>query len=401
MGRFAVAVVCALLASTSARAEEAPCRELATLEHLAAARSAEEGSGIAGSGRADEGSGIAGSGQSDVAVYGAITGFGSVCVNGLRVHYSDDLQVEQRGASAPAGELAVGHVVWIVGGAEAGRLVAREIEIASAVIGPVVDVEPDARRVKVLDVWVSVPDDARLVDSRGRTLELAGGLRVGDVVDVAGLPAPGPDAAIVATRIERLGEHVEWRKGTPLVARIEAVPALRALSLEGFVGARGAEVWSLGGLELQRGSGPAAVNAAIGQRVWALATRSDAGGFTLRQLEPPPLDPSPSLPEGAMPPPGVPPGSGATDPKSPGLGASDLPDLFAPDGVTGKPKTLRPRPGAIPGTPGQGVEIAPTEGIEPTRQPVVRDSVIDLAPVPAPDPVRTDVQPAGAVRTEP
>jgi hypothetical protein len=61
--------------------------------------------GIGGTGARADG-GVGGTG-----IVGTITGFASVCVNGLEVHYDANTPVTVDGRAAPAGELAIGQVV--------------------------------------------------------------------------------------------------------------------------------------------------------------------------------------------------------------------------------------------------------------------------------------------------
>ncbi|MEE2673230.1 MAG: hypothetical protein VX466_05505, partial [Myxococcota bacterium] len=74
----------------------------------------DEGSGTGGTGvLGDEGSGTGGTG-----VLGTVTGFGSICVNGLQIGYDDATPVVRNGEAAVLKELAVGHVVRVT--AESG-----------------------------------------------------------------------------------------------------------------------------------------------------------------------------------------------------------------------------------------------------------------------------------------
>ena len=81
-----------------------------------------EDSGIGGTGHSAEGSGIGGTGRSGddesgiggTGIFGTVTAFGSLCVNGLRVQYDQNVEVEINGARASAADLAVGQVVYAV-----------------------------------------------------------------------------------------------------------------------------------------------------------------------------------------------------------------------------------------------------------------------------------------------
>lgn len=68
----------------------------------------DEDRGIGGTGLEPEDRGVGGTG-----LYGSITGFGSVCVNGIRVHTESGPAVDINGRPAAADDLALGQVVWI------------------------------------------------------------------------------------------------------------------------------------------------------------------------------------------------------------------------------------------------------------------------------------------------
>ena len=110
-----------------------------------AARAPGDG-GIGGTGapigRTDGGDGgIGGTGsplaQGDtVGIVGIVTGFASVCVNGLEVHYEADTPVSENGRTAHVGNLAVGQFVSIDARASAGGLRASDIAIVHLIEGP-------------------------------------------------------------------------------------------------------------------------------------------------------------------------------------------------------------------------------------------------------------------------
>ena len=142
-------------------------------------------SGIGGTGlRGDEGSGTGGTG-----ILGTITGFGSICVNGLRIGYDDATPVLRNGEAATAKDLAVGHVVRVT--AESGTpLRARRIVMESALSGPVTRVDREARRVWVMGQPVELSDDG-----------VVAALEPGDRAEISGQRRG--DGVVVATRIDR------------------------------------------------------------------------------------------------------------------------------------------------------------------------------------------------------
>src|SRR6185369_3233583 len=59
------------------------------------------------------GTGISNGGIGGTGIVGVITGFASICVNGVEVHYGADTPVLADGRQAQAGDLAVGQVVAV------------------------------------------------------------------------------------------------------------------------------------------------------------------------------------------------------------------------------------------------------------------------------------------------
>lgn len=135
---------------------------------------------------------------------GAIHGFGSIHVNGVRYDDSQAVVVDDAGASSSRDQLALGMVVEVqsvVPSADAqGRLTAAaaEIRVRSEIQGPVTAIDATGRTLTVLGQRVTVTA-ATVFDD-----ELRGGLArlaPGDVVEVYGYQDAA--GAYLATRIER------------------------------------------------------------------------------------------------------------------------------------------------------------------------------------------------------
>lgn len=144
--------------------------------------------GIGGTGvrvaQAEEGErGIGGTG-----IVGVVTGFASICVNGMHVLYDRELSVAFGEVVEPPAALRVGQVVVISADERAGTMLARRVRVRYEVAGPVEAVAPGALRVAGQRVTLTgaVP---------GGT-----GWKPGDEVLVSGLRAP--DGDIVASRID-------------------------------------------------------------------------------------------------------------------------------------------------------------------------------------------------------
>lgn len=188
--RLALLVGVAVLLSTVALSAQATCE-------LSDDYAEQGGTGTGGTGvRGDEGSGTGGtglqgdegSGTGGTGVLGVVTGFGSVCVNGLRIGYDEATTVEHDGRAASAKDLAVGHVVRVT--AAGSPLRARRIAIESTLSGPVTRFDAGAGRVWVMGQPVEL-------SRAGRIQPLEPGVRV----DVSGQRRE--DGVVVASRVDR------------------------------------------------------------------------------------------------------------------------------------------------------------------------------------------------------
>jgi hypothetical protein len=244
------------------------------------------GDGVGGTGYGgDEDSGVGGTG-----IYGAVTAFGSICVNGLHVYYADDVVVDVNGSVATAAALEVGQVVWVEARPREGRLTTAHIAVHSAVIGPIGEVREAERELVVAGVVVAVPEDEDVL--RGVRFQ---DLRPGRYVDVSGLPAG--EGRVVATRVSlpapsgfrtRIGPRIQ-----DLVARARH---LDRILLEGYVVARPrpGEI-DVGGLRIDAApAGEAVRDVRPGTRVRAAGRVLPDGRV---RLEAPPSRPAPPRPE--------------------------------------------------------------------------------------------------------
>lgn len=144
----------------------------------------EGGIGGTGYGGGDE-SGIGGTG-----IYGTITGFGSICVNGLRIGYDDETPVSVDGRASTSAALAIGQVVAVHATGRGEVLEATAVAIHRALTGPVTSLDYANRRLTVMGQQVIAPDDFSQEAYR---------LVQGSRVFVSGLRRS--DGSVVATRI--------------------------------------------------------------------------------------------------------------------------------------------------------------------------------------------------------
>ena len=150
--------------------------------------SAGDESGIGGTGRTggDE-SGIGGtgyqggdeSGIGGTGIRGTITAFGSICVNGLRVHYDDETPVLEDGEASNTQALAIGQVVTIEATGTGDELKASKVAIQSVLAGEITAVDAKRARLTVMGQTVILPDVFTLELKVGQRVVVSG-LRRGD-----------------------------------------------------------------------------------------------------------------------------------------------------------------------------------------------------------------------------
>jgi len=274
--------------------------------------------GIGGTGAPVASGGIGGTGAragADVTLFGVITDFGSIWVNGVEVHYDRSTPVELNGASG----LALGQTVLVearaLGQAEAR---ATSIRVADAVVGSVAAgdgagvVRVDGRRVRI-DASTVLGPGASAAPGSGETLRVSG--------------LATADGTIAATRIERArpGE----RGGAQLAQGDVRAPHF---VVEGYVGNIGARELRVGALSLS--SEPSVGGSLARDQLVRVSGRNENGRLVVERAE----RLSSSLPpRGERP--GPRPGSvdrgdrGGSDdrPDNSGRGSVDRPDRGGPD----------------------------------------------------------------------
>jgi len=124
-------------------------------------------------------------------IFGIISAFGSIVVNGVHIDYAPETPVSIDGDHGTPSDFAIGQLVSVEAdptpGVFGARYQARLIEIQHAVVGPVSDVDEVARTFIVLGQTVRVQSSDRLPDA-------------GEWVKVSGLR--DADGGVVATRID-------------------------------------------------------------------------------------------------------------------------------------------------------------------------------------------------------
>lgn len=162
--------------------------------------------GMGGTGQVAQRPGLGGTGSPAAAVasegglggtgiVGVVTGFASICVNGVKVEYTPDTPVQRDGAPVPLSELAVGQVVALQATGEGDRLQAERIAVLDAATGPLAAVDPVSGRFELMGQGGTALTRADLA-----------GLQAGDWVRVSGHRLA--DGQIRASRVQRTDERV-------------------------------------------------------------------------------------------------------------------------------------------------------------------------------------------------
>ena len=145
--------------------------------------------GIGGTGAAE--GGIGGTG-----IVGVVTGFASICVNGVEVHFDTSTPVSVDGVPTSLGDLAVGQVVAVQAVGVGDELSARSIAVMHAAVGPVGAVDSMTGQLQVLGQSVRVADKAML-----------SGLKPGNWVQVSGYRMLSGEVA--ASRVESIAPRAQ------------------------------------------------------------------------------------------------------------------------------------------------------------------------------------------------
>ncbi|MDD2864335.1 MAG: DUF5666 domain-containing protein [Methylococcales bacterium] len=183
--------------TTDTFAEENVCKNKYWLQSPIVEAKANDGSGIGGTGfspptnsdllaqRNGEGeSGIGGTG-----IVGIISGFGSICVNGIEIQYDSKTPIVEDGIPTQSNHLALGQTVSILATHESQNYHAQEIHVLHEVQGVVTSIDSSSGVFSVLGQTVHLPET------------LLTEITIGDNVVVSGNRLT--DGSIEATRVEQ------------------------------------------------------------------------------------------------------------------------------------------------------------------------------------------------------
>lgn len=198
--------------------------------------------GIGGTGLIDLRDGIGGTGRQakqeegvgDTDIVGVVTGFASICVLGIEVHYDDSTPVLVNGMPGSVDQLGVGQVVSINALAGRNGLVASQITVRHAVVGPLSRIDPVTGQFDVLGQTVQ-PAANVFRDARGQPAA-ATDLKPGMTVLVSGLRAP--DGRILASRVEHITKPVKPH----VFGALEHTAGVKRVIMQGIVQTRAGNV---------------------------------------------------------------------------------------------------------------------------------------------------------------
>ena len=227
-------------------------------------------------------------------IVGVISGFASICVNGIEIQYDAATPVWDNGRAGSASQLLVGQVVAVTAAGSGAQTTARGIATVHTLVGPLDAVDAATGQLQVMGQkvvalapadlaglsagdWVRVggyrrasgdiaasrvePWSARetaLAQVRGPASSVLGKrLQVGNTpVDLSGLALP-----LTLTTGQEVWVSGSWRAGVLQAIQLVAEPTRTGLGrvdrvvLEGYIQSVGARSFSLGGETLLLGEG--------------------------------------------------------------------------------------------------------------------------------------------------
>lgn len=125
-------------------------------------------------------------------IFGVVTGFASICVNGVEVHYDSSSTLEVDGVMSSIDQLAVGQVVSVTAVGRGQEVKAQKISLVHALSGPITKIDTPNKAIHVMNQRVDI------------THAINNGVKfnVGDQVKVSGMVKP--NSSIHAARLDRV-----------------------------------------------------------------------------------------------------------------------------------------------------------------------------------------------------
>lgn len=209
--------------------------------------------GIGGTGNVVQDGGIGGTG-----IIGIITGFASICVNGVEIHYDINTPVTVDGRLSTARDLAPGQVVSVRASGAGPELTAQTIAVMHAAIGPVSSLNSGRVEMQVLGQTVQA--------GQSGDHNRFSNLKTGDWVQVSG---------------HRLSN------GTIAASRIETTPPRQEARLNGYVTQIDSQGFEVNGTRVQHDAGLLPPGLTRGMEV-SVAGRWDGAHLKAQHIQPEP-----------------------------------------------------------------------------------------------------------------
>jgi hypothetical protein len=149
----------------------------------------------------DEG-GVGGTGISfdgDTGIIGTITGFASICVGGVEVHYAGDTLVEIDGQRMTSAQLAVGQVAEVIAYGTGSEVRAQHVAVRHVVSGPVTRVDAARNEIEVIGQTVQLSPATRVGGIDQEYSAAATAFPLNSYVQVSGMRRG--DGVVVASRV--------------------------------------------------------------------------------------------------------------------------------------------------------------------------------------------------------
>lgn len=163
--------------------------------------------GVGGTGYVVSEGGMGGTG-----VIGIITGFASICVNGIEIHYDSNTSVSIDGRPSTVQDLAVGQVIAARAVGKGPELTASNITVFHAAVGPISSLNPEIREMHVIGQTIKT---GQLRDSGNFP-----NVKAGDWIQVSGHRLS--NGMIVASHIDSTAPQLAEAKINGYVTQIDA-----------------------------------------------------------------------------------------------------------------------------------------------------------------------------------
>ena len=189
------------------------------------------GTGALPRGPDDEG-GVGGTGLSihgDTGIIGTITGFASICVGGMEVHYATDTPVAIDGQRATTVQLAAGQVVEVIAKGTGSEVSAQSITVRHIVSGPVTRVDAERSEIDVVGQTVRLTPATRAGGGDGDYSAVPTAFPVNSFVQVSGLRRG--DGVVVASRVSGGAASDVVQVSGPVTTLDSGAPAIAGTQL--------------------------------------------------------------------------------------------------------------------------------------------------------------------------